>query len=106
MTRGKEDVDELTDSFTTCGPFSPDTAHRCIVTGSIASASVTVDDAQSTEMRILKDMMDLKVREYIFPVSSKVKSLAARLEIEMNELREGICLPTTAISTSECGFIY
>ena len=35
-------------------------------------------------MRLLKDMMDLEVREYIFPVSSKGKSLAARLEVEMN----------------------
>ena len=84
MTRGKEDVDELADFFTTCGLFSPDTTHHCIVTGAVASTSVTVDDAQSTGMRLLKDMMDLEVREYIFPVSSKGKSLAARLEVEMN----------------------
>ena len=83
MTRGKEDVDELTDFFTTCGLFSQDTTHHCIVTGAVASASVTVDDAQSTGMRLLKDMMDLEVREYIFPVSSKGKSLAARLEVEL-----------------------
>ena len=57
MTRGKEGVDELTDFYTTCGLFSPDTTHRCIVTGGIASTSK--DDAQSTEMRILKDLMDL-----------------------------------------------
>ena len=57
MTSGKEDVDELTDFFTTCGLFSPDTT---------------------------QDMMDLEVREYIFPVSSKGKSLAARLDVEMN----------------------
>ena len=49
MTRGKEDVDELTDFFTTCGLFSPDTTHHCIVTGAVASTSVTVDDAQSLE---------------------------------------------------------
>ena len=86
MTRGKEDVDELTDFFTTCGLFSPDTTHRCIVTGAVALTSVSVDDddAQSTGMRILKDMMDLEVREYIFPVSFKRKSLTARLEVEMN----------------------
>ena len=83
MTRGKEDVDESTDFFTTCGLSSPDTTHRCIVTGAVTSASVTVDDAQSARMRILKDMTDLEVREYIFPVSSKGKSLAARLEFEM-----------------------
>ena len=71
MTRGKEVVDELTDFFISYGLFSPDTTHRCIVTGAAASDSVTVDDAQSTGMRILKDMMDLEVREYIFPVSSK-----------------------------------
>ena len=84
MTRVKEDVDESTDFFTTCGLFSPDTTHHCIVTGAVASTSVTVDDAQITGMRVLKDMMDLEVREYIFPVSSKEKSLAARLEVEMN----------------------
>ena len=84
MTRVKEDVDDSTDFFTTCGLFSPDTTHRCIVTGAVASTSVTLDDTQTTGMRILKDMMDLKVREYIFPVSSKEKSLASRLEVEMN----------------------
>ena len=83
MTRGKEDVDELTDFFTTCGLFPPDTTHHCIVTGAVASASVTVDDAQSIGMRLLQDMMDLEVREYIFPVSSKGKSLAARLEVDL-----------------------
>ena len=84
MTSGKEHVDELMDFFTTCGLFSPDTTPHCIVTGAVASTSVIVDDAQSTGMRILKDMMDLKVREYIFPVSSKAKSLAAHPEVEMN----------------------
>ena len=84
MTRGKEYVDELTDFFTTCGLFSPDTTHCCIVTGDVASPSFTVDDAQATGMRILKDMMDLEVKEYIFPVSPKGKLLAARLEVEMN----------------------
>ena len=84
MTRDKEDVDELTDFFTTRGLFSPDTTLHCIVTGSVASTFVTVDDAQSTGMRILKDMMDLEVREYIFSVSSQAKSLAARLEVEIN----------------------
>ena len=29
-------------------------------------------------------MMDLEVREYIFSVSSQAKSLAARLEVEIN----------------------
>ena len=84
MTSGKEYVDELTDLFTTCGLFSPDTTLHCIVTSAVASTSVTVDDAQSTGMRMLKDMMDLEVREYIFPVPSKAKSLAVRLEVEMN----------------------
>ena len=84
MTSDKRDMDELTDFFTTCGLFSPDTTHHCIVTGDVAPTSVTVDDAQSTGMGILKDMMDLEVREYIFPVSPKAKLLAARLEIEMN----------------------
>ena len=79
MTRGKEDVDELTDFF------SPDTTHRCIVTGAVALASVTVDDAQSTGIKILENMVDLEVREYILSVSSKGKSLAARLEVEMDE---------------------
>ena len=83
MTRGKEDVDELTDFFTTCGLFSPDTTHHCIVTGAVASVSVTVDDAQSTGMRLLQDMIDLEVREYKSPVSSKGKSLAARLEVDL-----------------------
>ena len=77
-------MDELTDIFTTYDLFSPDTTHCCIVTGEIALAYVTVDDTQSTRMRILKDMMDLEVREYIFPVSYKGKSLAARLGVEMN----------------------
>ena len=61
------------------------TTLHCIVTGAVASVSVTVDDNdQSTRMRILKDMMDQEVTEYIFPVSIKAKSLAARLEVEMN----------------------
>ena len=88
MTCGKEDVDELTDFFTTWGLFLPDTTLHChcIATGAVASTSVTVgDDAQSTGMGILKGMLDLWVREYIFPVSYKAKSLAARLEVEMNE---------------------
>ena len=85
MTRGKEDMGELTDFFTTCGHnMWPNTTHCCIVTGAVASASVTVDDAQSTRMRILKYMMGQEVSEYIFPVSSKGNSLAARLEVEMN----------------------
>ena len=33
---------------------------------------------------MLKDMMYLEIREYIFLVSSKEKSLAARLEFEMD----------------------
>ena len=84
MTRGKEDMDELPDFFTTCDLFSPDTTHSCIVTGAVASTYVIADDAQSTGMRLLKDMMDLGVKEYTFPVSSKGKSLAARLEVEKN----------------------
>ena len=48
MTRDKEDVDELTDFFTTRGLFSPDTTLHCIVTGYVASTFVTVDDAQVT----------------------------------------------------------
>ena len=92
MTRGKEDVGELTDFFTTCGLFAPDTTHHCIATGAVASVSVTVDDAHSTRMRLLEDMMDLKVREYIFPVSSKGKSLAARLEVEMNGEKASVYL--------------
>ena len=84
MTRGKDDMDEFTDFFTTYDLFSLDTTHCCIVAGAVALDSVTVDDAQSTRMRILKDMMDLEVREYIFLVSSKGKSLAARLGVEMN----------------------
>ena len=105
MTRGKEDVDESTDFFTTWGLFSPDTTHHCIVTGAVASTSVTVDDAQSTGMRMLKDMMDLEVREYIFTVSSKEKSLAARLEVEMDGEKVSVYLqplfqhPSVASST-------
>ena len=76
-------MDELTDFFTTCGHFSLYTTLHCIVTGSVALTSVTVDDAQYTGMKILKDMMDLEVREYIFLLSSKAKSLAPRLEVEM-----------------------
>ena len=59
MTRGKEDVDELANFFTTRGLFSPDTTLHCIVTGAVASTPVTVDDAQSIGVRILKEMMDL-----------------------------------------------
>ena len=78
-------MDELTDIFTTCRLFSQDTTLRCIVAGVVASTSATVDyDAQSTGMRILKDMMDLEVREYIFPVSFKTQPLAARVEVEMS----------------------
>ena len=85
MTRGNEGVHELTDVFTTCGLFSPDSTLQCIVTSAVASTFVTLDDdAQSIGMRILKGMMDLEVREYIFPVSSKATLLAARLEVEMN----------------------
>ena len=36
--------------------------------------------------------MDLEVREYIFPVSSKAKSLAARLEVDMNEEKVSVYL--------------
>ena len=92
MTRDKEDVDELMDFFTIRGLFSPDTTLHCIVTGSVASTFVTVDDAQSTRMRILKDMMDLEVREYIFAVSSQAKSLAARLEVEINREKVSVYL--------------
>ena len=46
--------------FTACGLFSPDTTLHCHVTGVVASASVTVDDAQSTGLRMLKDMMGKK----------------------------------------------
>ena len=83
MTRSKQDMDRFTNFFT-CGLFLPDTTLHYIVTGAVALTSVNVDDdAQSTGMRILKDMMDQKVSKYIFLVSSKAKPLAARLEIEM-----------------------
>ena len=59
MTRGKEDVDELTNFFTTCRLFSPDTPLHCIVTGAVASTPVTVDDAQSIGVGILKEIMNL-----------------------------------------------
>ena len=83
MIRTKQDMDELTNFFT-CGLFSPDTTLHCIVTGAVALTSVTVDDAQFTGMTILKDMVDQEVSDYTFLVSSKAKSLAARLEVEMN----------------------
>ena len=88
----QKDVDELTDFFTTCGLFSPDTTLNCIVTSSVASTFVTLDDAQYTGMRILKDMMDLEVREYIFLVSSQAKSLADRLEVKINREKVSVYL--------------
>ena len=84
MAHCKEDEDELTVFFTTRSLFSPDTTLHWIMTGSVASTSVSEDDAQSTGMRILKDMMDLEVREYIFLVSSKTKLWAAGLEVVIN----------------------
>ena len=90
MAHCKEDVDELTDFFTTHSLFSPDTTLHCIMTGSVALTSVTVDDAQSTGMRILNNMMDLEDREYIFLVSSKAKLWAAGLEVEMNGEKESV----------------
>ena len=63
-------MDKLTNFFTTSGLFLPDTILHCIVTGAVASTSVIVDDAQSTGMRILMDMMDKEVSEYRFTVSS------------------------------------
>ena len=85
MTHGKQDMDEFTNFFTTCGLFSTDTTLNCIATGAVALTSVTVyNDTQFTGMRILKDMIDQEVSKYIFLVSSKAKSMAARLEVEMN----------------------
>ena len=72
------------DLFTSRSLLSPDTALHCIMNGSVALTSVTVDDALPTGMRILKDMMDQEVREYIFLWSSKAKLWAAGLEVEMN----------------------
>ena len=83
MTRGKQDMDKLTNFFKTCGLFPPDTTLHCIVTGAVASTSVIVDDVQSTGMLILMDMMDKEVSEYRFPVLSEAKSLTAR-QVEMN----------------------
>ena len=56
MTRSKQDVDKLTNFFTTCGLFSPDTTLRCIVTGAVAPTSVTVDEAQSTRIHWSEDI--------------------------------------------------
>ena len=90
MIRGKQDVGQLTYFFKTCGLLSPDTTLHCIVTGVVASTSVTLNAAQSTGLRVLKDLMDQKVSEYIFPLLSKARPLAAHLEIEVNRDRASV----------------
>ena len=73
MICGKQNVDKSTNFFTICGLFSPNTTLHCFVTGVLASTSVTVDDAQSTGLRILKDIMDKKFSEYISPVQNHLQ---------------------------------
>ena len=84
MTLDKQGVDKLTTFFTTYDPFSPDPTLHCIATGVVASTSANVDDTQSIGVKILDDMVDQEVNQYIFLVSPKAKTLAARPEIEVN----------------------
>ena len=70
MIRGKQDVDDWRISSQHVVSSHQIPLSFAIVTGVIASSSVTVDDAQFTGLRILKDMMDQKVSECIFLVQN------------------------------------
>ena len=87
MIRDKQDVDKLTTFFTTHDPFSPDPILHCIATGVVASTSANVEMTPSPlGVKILDDMVDQEVNQYIIQCHPKQKkqTLAVRPEIEMN----------------------
>ena len=106
MIRDKQDMDKLITFFTTHDPFSPDPILHCIATGVVASTSANVDDAQSIGVKILDDMVDQEVNQYIFQCHPKQKKNIKSSSRGWGEWREGICQPTTAVSTSKCSYIY
>ena len=103
----QQDVHKLTIFFTAYNPFSLDPTVHWFITGVVPSTSANADDAQSTGVKAMEDILDQEVNEYIPSVSqSKNISSLSRDWCNRGEWREGICEPTTTISPYECGYIY
>ena len=105
MTRDKQDVDKLTTLFTTYDPFSLDPTLHFISTGVVASTSANVDDAQSIGGEDIGWYGGSRSQSIHIPsvIQSKNTSSSSR---DWGEWREGICQPTTAVSTCKCSYIY
>ena len=79
-------------NFSKCDFFSPDPTLYCTASGVAASTSANVAEAQFIGERILKDMMDQDVNEYIFPASWEAKTLATHLDNEVNGTKVSVNL--------------